>query len=122
MKKIFLCALVLLLLCSLWGYMELVPKIPDSGVWFCSELEIWLDFDTGYTRAMENNKEIKCIIEGERGTNYINVLNQDFGSTKYNVGEVIFGGTCKIINNEMLEITEYYTEIPYIFILIHDSQ
>lgn len=121
MKKLAWYILVLALLCSLLGCVNSDNKIPDEGVWYCDELKIKLDFNAGYATVADNNEEIICNIGNERGTNYVSVLNQDFGSSEYSVGESVFFGVCEEISNDTMIITDYYTQIPYTFILLSNQ-
>ena len=111
---LLLCLLVLLTGCE----HEITLWRPDSGVWYCDELEMQLSFDksTPYCFVVQDGTKIECTWENDRGANYIAVMHSWETQKKNNFKNIeIFCGTCIELTDEKYVLEEVETGTQYTF-------
>lgn len=109
MKKRFTLILAIcLILILLTGCTTHSKKVPKEGIWYCNELQIWIDFDTG-TNTFAEIDDIKatCTILNDRGSSHISVCYQDQNKIPgYKMGDAVFEGKCRSLSDNDLYIED----------------
>ena len=125
MKKVCSLLLPLLLPVLLYGIFLLILAcarpaqiLPDSGVWYCEELDITLNFDKGIGSVPYGGLQMKGIIENDRGSDVFSVLNQDWENQHFFLGESMFAGTCIRFDEETMEVQKFRSEERYVFYIV----
>lgn len=103
--------LVIALICFLvlWLLIPSESRLyrPDHGVWYCAELELSLDFDSGKA-VLHNDKQYPMITEFHS--------NNVIVTTEYSDAEV-FWGTCVACSDDALQIRDNSVDAIYSFVI-----
>ena len=90
--------------------------VPDSGCWFCEDLEIQLSFDeTDSTYAVINGIEKNCVILRENNTNTIIVFCADWETCSLSHDCKIFSGSILELTNTEFLLMESKSKVVYSF-------
>ena len=89
---------------------------PQSGVWYCEELQIQLSYeDDEVTYITENGKQIIGTCETDRGSKWIGVLCRT-DEVGYYVGDQLFLAKIISLNDDTLVLYHEDTNQKYIFL------
>lgn len=125
MQKTFVHTLAFcLILILLTGCTTHSSKVPKEGIWYCKELQIWMDFGVGTNTFAEiNDTKVTCTILNDRGSSYISVLYQDHKHKipGYRMGEAVFAGECRDLTADSLYIEDDEGNL-YHFVRVYDVQ
>lgn len=92
---------------------------PKEGIWYCSELEMQLDFqdETSCFLIYEREKVI-CALGYERGSSWLSVGCQDPNTTHFMLGEEVFGAEFVSLESDRLVLLEAKTGTEYCFLKV----
>lgn len=110
------CLLIALLITGL--LLGCSPKefFPDSGEWYCKELEMQLTFgSSGDCYVMRNGEKIKCACGTDKGSSYLSVCCQEPNCNYCYLGEEIFGASFVSLNEDVL-VVKSNDGIEYLFL------
>mgnify|MGYP003297396398 CR=1 FL=1 len=115
MKKAMWVLIVLMAIGLLQGC---TPKefYPDSGEWYCQELELQLAFgQDGECFAMINGEKMTCACGADRGSQYLSVGCQEVDCEYCSLGEEIFGAYFVSLDGDTLVLkTDDGTEYKFL--------
>jgi len=90
--------------------------VPESGIWFCDELQIQLSYEPGIVSyCVENGKKILCTNSTDRGSSAIYVLWQGEKTATKSVGDMVFFGRCIGFDENKMHIVENGSGKKYTF-------
>ena len=116
---LFLCLLVLLTGCADY---EITLWRPDSGVWYCDELEMQLSFDKSVPcYIVQDETRIECEWSNDRGSLYIAVRYLWNGQQKYGDATVFYGKYIDLTDDTYV-LEEIDTGIQYTFYRISSER
>lgn len=120
MKKfwiiLLLCPIVYLVI--LFLNIAYIPQFePDSGIWFCEELQIQLDYNGGgETYIIEEGEIYHCSCGSDRGVKEIQVSCEQRNHPTYELGELIFRAEIKQLADEKMIVFNPITGEEYVFV------
>ena len=118
MRKYLSFFLVLLVIaCTLMSCRYAKKYYPEYGRWYCPELDMVLDFETGEAYFKINGANIKCAHGSDKGSDYLIVGCQEDSNQEFYLGEEVFGARFKSLSETALTVVEAKSGIEYIFYL-----
>ena len=120
-KMVLLVCWIMVLLCTSGCLKYTDPleqigcKVPDEGIWSCSELEITLSFDDQPSTIRVDGRTINCRTENERNTPMIALYCTEKNDPVFYNYKCMFLGTVIQVEESMMIIQEYETDIAYTF-------
>lgn len=119
MRKDLSFFLVLLVIaCTLTSCCFAEKYYPEYGRWYCQELDMVLDFETGEAYYRINGANIKCAHGTDKGSDYLSVGCQEATNQEFYLGEEVFGARFKSLSETSLTVVDAKSGIEYIFYLI----
>lgn len=114
---LFLLAVALLITMPIlfFACAEPAQVVPESGIWFCEELQITVDFGTGDCSALMGENIVHCELGNHRGSKYFSVVIADVSSEEFEIGETVFSGECIYYDAERMVVKDGKTGTEYTF-------
>lgn len=92
---------------------------PEEGQWYCEELQLMLAFgDSKECYIVVDGEKITCGCGSDPGSRFLSVGSQDEETTRYRLGEEIFGGEFVKLEGNELTIRESKSGQEYTFVRI----
>lgn len=118
-KKIFTVMIAFSIVCAFSACMP-VTNLPDDGEWYCSELEMQLDFGgNGECFIEKDGKKIQCVWENDIGSNCLSVFCQEINCEYCSWGKEILVATIISRDDTKLVLEDSHKESKYLFVKIN---
>lgn len=89
---------------------------PESGVWYCEDLQIQLSYDVEKECfAIINGEKITAACGSDRGVSRLSVYNQQENHPEYYMGETIFEALIVSLNEQEFVVYDEQTQRKYVF-------
>ena len=119
MRKYLSFFLVLLVIASMLTSCCFAEKYyPEYGRWYCPELDMVLDYETGEAYFDINGANIKCAHGSDKGSDYLSVGCQEDSNPEFYLGEEVFGARFKSLTETALTVVDAKSGIEYVFYLM----
>lgn len=90
--------------------------MPQSGLWYCDDLQLQITFSEGECFVIRDNETITCICENDIGSMWFSVLCNQNNVEELPIGTVVFCGKRVSLSENTFVVSEEHTNTVYTFV------